>query len=260
MRGAPQRGLLRLIIRIFRVPEPLACTRPTWPSPVDFPRPKQAKAFTLPSDNCVGLDIISTDFQSPHTRRSQTQNIRSAGVSFSRLGADRCKTASCCRKARVSSRRRAEVLNIEMSTLSTVSSCSAAETKSKWKPINLNDCRSIRIFWRDNVFGYRWFGNLNAQLEQLAVNAWCTPARVVADQVDFPRPKQAKAFTLPSDNCVGLDIISTDFQSPHTRRSQTQNIRSAGVSFSNVLVPTDVKRRVVAARRDSLQPQSGPRS
>ncbi len=44
---------------------------------------------------------------------------------------------------------RAEVLNIEMSTLSTVSSCSAAETKSKWKSINLNDCRSIRIFWRD---------------------------------------------------------------------------------------------------------------
>ena len=94
--------------------------------------------------------IISTDFQSPHTRRSQTQNIRSAGVSFSRLGADRCKTASCCRKARFSNRRWAEVLNIEMSTLSTVSSCSAAEMKSKWKSINLNDCRSIRIFWRDS--------------------------------------------------------------------------------------------------------------
>jgi hypothetical protein len=31
-----------------------------------------------------------------------------------------------------------------------------------------------------HVFGDGGFGNLNAQLEQLGVNAWRTPARVVA--------------------------------------------------------------------------------
>ena len=40
----------------------------------------------------------------------QTQKIRSAGVSLRRFGADRRKTASCCRKARFSSRSWAEVL------------------------------------------------------------------------------------------------------------------------------------------------------
>ena len=52
----PQRGLLWLIIRI-RLRNLLRHAGPAWLSPVDFPRPnKQAKAFTLPSDNCVGLD------------------------------------------------------------------------------------------------------------------------------------------------------------------------------------------------------------
>jgi hypothetical protein len=65
---------------------------------------------------------------------------------------------------------------------------------------------------------------VQAQLEQLALNAWCTPARVVAahhpDQIpnplrhagptwlaaaDSPRPEPAKAFTMPGDNCVSLD-------------------------------------------------------
>ena len=75
-----------------------------------------------------------------------------------------------------------------------------------------------------HVFRDGGFGNLNAQLEQLAVNAWRTPARVVAahhpDQIpnllrhagptwlaaaDFPRPEQAKAFTMPGDNGFRLD-------------------------------------------------------
>jgi hypothetical protein len=36
-----------------------------------------------------------------------------------------------------------------------------------------------RFSQSNHVFGYRWFGNLNAQLEQLAMNAWCTPARLL---------------------------------------------------------------------------------
>jgi hypothetical protein len=75
-----------------------------------------------------------------------------------------------------------------------------------------------------HVFRDGGFGNFNAQLEQLAVNAWRTPARVVAahhpDQIpnllrhagptwlaatDFPRPEQAKAFMMPGDNGFRLD-------------------------------------------------------
>jgi hypothetical protein len=58
--------------------------------------------------------IIRAVFQSLHRRRSQTQKIRSAGVSFSRLGAERRRTISYCRKARFSSCSWAEVLNIEV--------------------------------------------------------------------------------------------------------------------------------------------------
>ena len=40
------------------------------------------------------LTIIRADFQSAHTFRTHTRKIRSAGVSFSRLGAERRNTAS----------------------------------------------------------------------------------------------------------------------------------------------------------------------
>jgi hypothetical protein len=72
------------------------------------------------------LTIIRADFQSAHTRRSQTQKIRSAGVSFNRLGAERRNTASCCRNAMFSSRSWAEVLNIEARAPSTVKRLSRA--------------------------------------------------------------------------------------------------------------------------------------
>jgi hypothetical protein len=44
-----------------------------------------------------------------------------------------------------------------------------------------------------HVFGYGGFSNLNAQLEQLAVNAWRTPARVVAAH----HPDQIPNLSLP---------------------------------------------------------------
>src|SRR4029450_12312822 len=55
------------------------------------------------------LTIIRAGFQSHHTRRSQTQKIRSAGVNFSRLGAERRNTASCCGKAMFSGHSCADV-------------------------------------------------------------------------------------------------------------------------------------------------------
>ena len=105
----------------------------------------------MPSDNCVGRDDHQDRFQPPHTRRSQTQKIRSAAVTLSRLGADLRKTASCCRKARFSNRSAAEVFNIETSARSTVNRACRLELRSRWKSINLNDYRSMCIFWRDNL-------------------------------------------------------------------------------------------------------------
>src|SRR4051812_35771538 len=98
----------------------------------------------------LALTIIRTDFQSPHTRRSHTQKIRSARVSLSRLGAERRKTVSCCRKARFSKRSWAEVLNIEVRTSSTASRRCCARQKRRGKSIKFNDYRSFGIFWTDN--------------------------------------------------------------------------------------------------------------
>src|SRR3954468_6227802 len=149
MRGAPQRGLLRLSIRIR---SRISCGTlggpglPRWIRHVQNKRnPLRCHAMTVSA-----LTIIRADFQSPHTRRSQTQKIRSARVSFSRLGAERRKTVSCCRKARFSRRSWAEVLNIEVRTSSTANRRCCARQKSKYKSINFNDYRSIGIFWTDS--------------------------------------------------------------------------------------------------------------
>src|SRR5215469_6726747 len=86
-----------------------------------------------------------------------------------------------------------------------------------------------------HVLGHGGFGNLKAPLEQLTVNAWCTPARVIAahhpDQIadllryagptwlasaDSPLPEEAKAFTMPGDNGFSLDDQQGGFPvAPH---------------------------------------------
>src|SRR4051812_21416637 len=104
-----------------------------------------------------------------------------------------------------------------------------------------------------HVFGDGGFGDLDAQFQQLAVNARCTPARVVTAhhpneisdllrhvgptrlaEVYLPRPEPAEAFAVPGDALLGLDDHQSGFHSHQTRRSKTQKIRSAGVSFSRL--------------------------
>jgi hypothetical protein len=108
------------------------------------------KPFRCQATTVSALTMIRADFQSAHTRRRQTQKIRSADVSFSRCGAERRSTASCCRKARFSSRSWAEVLTIEARASNPVDRVRHADQKSKWKSINFNDYRWIRILWRHN--------------------------------------------------------------------------------------------------------------
>src|SRR5215472_15857286 len=54
MRGAPQRGLLRL--SIHQISNLLRHAGPTGLAAADFPRPEQAKAFTMPGDNGFSLE------------------------------------------------------------------------------------------------------------------------------------------------------------------------------------------------------------
>jgi hypothetical protein len=104
------------LLRHFRAPRLAAA---------DSPRPKQAKTFAMPRNDCLGFDDHQGRLPITPSRRSHTQKIRSARVSFSRLGAARRKTVSCCRKARFSRRSWAEVLTIEVRTSSTESSAAA---------------------------------------------------------------------------------------------------------------------------------------
>src|SRR5215471_14822065 len=128
-----------------------------------------------------------------------------------------------------------------------------------------------------HVFGGGGFGNLNAQLEQLAMNAWRTPARVVAahhpDQIpnllrhagptwlaaaDFPCPEQAKALTMPGDNGFSLDDHPGGFPvTPHASQPDPEDSIS-GRQFQPFLEP-NARRRVAAARR-GFPVVTGPRS
>jgi uncharacterized UPF0160 family protein len=71
------------------------------------------ETLPVPSNDRFRFDDHQRGFQSVHTNRSQTQKIRSVGLSFSRLGAECRETVSCCHKAMFSSRSCAELLNIE---------------------------------------------------------------------------------------------------------------------------------------------------
>ncbi len=110
MRGAPQRGLLRLSIRIR---SRISCGMPGRPGLPRRTRHVQNKRKPLrcQATTVSGLTIINAWSQRAQTHLIQTQNARSDFVSRNRFGADRRSTPSCCRKARFSRRSSAEVLN-----------------------------------------------------------------------------------------------------------------------------------------------------
>jgi hypothetical protein len=72
------------------------------------------------------------------------------GLSFSRVGAERRNTVSCCRKAMFSSRSCAELLNIEARARTALNKACVADQRNRRKSINFNDYRSIRVFWMDS--------------------------------------------------------------------------------------------------------------
>lgn len=127
---APQRGLLRLIIRI-RSWTSCGTGGPPCLAAADSPRPEQAEALMMPGDNCFGLDDhqggfpVATHAPQPDPEESvrghQLQPFRSR----------RRKTVSCCRRARFSSRSWVEVLNIEARAPSAVNRCCCADRRNR---------------------------------------------------------------------------------------------------------------------------------
>src|SRR5215471_11007984 len=127
-----------------------------------------------------------------------------------------------------------------------------------------------------HVFGGGGFGNLDAQLEQLAMNAWRTPARVVAahhpDQIpnllrhagptwlaaaDFPCPTSESLYDARRQR-FSLDDRQGGFPvAPHASQPDPEDSIS-GRQFQPFLEP-NVRRRVAAARR-GFPVVTGPRS
>ena len=102
-----------------------------------------------------------------------------------------------------------------------------------------------------HVLGNGWLGDLDAEFQQLTVNARCAPAWVVATHhsnqianlfcypgppllamMNLPRPEQTKALRCQATTVSGLTMIKKDTQSAQIRLSQSQKIGSAVVSFN----------------------------
>ena len=100
MRGAPQSGFSRLILRIsWRTSAGTAgrpgCRRRT------FQSPNKRKPLRCQPTAVSGLTMTGAERQSRQTWASQAQKKRSVAVNFGRF-TERCITVSRCRRARTS--------------------------------------------------------------------------------------------------------------------------------------------------------------
>jgi hypothetical protein len=113
--------LFRLIVRIKSRISGGRLGRPSSPRRT-FHVQKNRSPFRCHATTVSGWTITRTVFHSLHNRRSNTQTSRSAPVIFNRLGAERHSTASCRRRATLSSRSSADVLSIQRRAFTTISS------------------------------------------------------------------------------------------------------------------------------------------
>lgn len=101
MRGAPQSGFSRLIVRISSRMSFGTAGRPRWPRRI-FPAQNRRKPFRCQPITVAGWTRKTLDRQSFQTSHNQAHRNRSAGVSFGRF-TERCRTPSWWRSARISS-------------------------------------------------------------------------------------------------------------------------------------------------------------
>jgi hypothetical protein len=100
MRGAPQRGLSRLIVRISSRTSFGTAGRSCFPRRI-FPVQNRRKPLRCDPTIVDAFRMNAPDFQSGHAVESRARRSRSAGVSFGRF-TERCRTSIGWRNARIS--------------------------------------------------------------------------------------------------------------------------------------------------------------
>jgi hypothetical protein len=119
MRGAPQLGFCRHILRIRSRTSREMTGRAGWPRRTfqvqNSQKPARCQAMTV-----SGLTMANAERQSHQRRDRQTHNIRSPEVNFGRFTADLCSTPIWWRRARFSSLRAARERKIEDSVARSV--------------------------------------------------------------------------------------------------------------------------------------------
>ena len=112
MRGAPQRGFSRHILRIRSRTSRETTGRPRWPRRT-FQVQNRRKAARCQATTVSGLTMVSAERQWHQRRERQIHKRRSPDVNFGRAGADLLSTPIWWRRARFSSSTAARERRIE---------------------------------------------------------------------------------------------------------------------------------------------------
>ena len=112
MRGAPQSGLARLMVRIRSRTSCVTAGLPICPRRT-FQVQNNRKPLRCQATTVSGLAITRADRQSAQAADNQAQKTRSANVNFGRFFAERRRTPICCRSAMISTWRAARERNTE---------------------------------------------------------------------------------------------------------------------------------------------------
>src|SRR5438445_3863704 len=148
MRGAPQLGFSRDILRIRSRTSREMTGRPGWPCRT-FQVQNQRKPARCQAMTVSGLTIASAERQSLQRRDRQIHNRRSLKVNFGRFLADLCSTPIWWRRAKFSSSRAARERNIgDRVARSVVRAMSIGENYER--NINPHPLRHFEIFARHN--------------------------------------------------------------------------------------------------------------
>src|SRR5712691_6688834 len=146
MRGAPQLGFSRHILRIRSRTSREMTGRPGWPRRT-FQVQNRRKPARCQATTVSGLTMARAERQSPQMRDSPTHNRRSSGVNFGRFLADRRRTPTWWRRARFSSWRAARERKIEDRVAKSVVR-EMSIGGELWKKYNSRLLRDFEVFER----------------------------------------------------------------------------------------------------------------
>jgi hypothetical protein len=119
-----------------------------------------------------------------------------------------------------------------------------------WGRADATGVLTANIWAADHVLADAGITDVDAEFQQLTVDAWRAPHRVLAAHLayqladvfrnarrpglavtDLPRPEQPEALPMPGNHGLRFTITRAKRQSPQTLRGQAQKNRPAAVSF-----------------------------